>query len=471
MVATVPSHLAATSQSNSTSHLVSSSEQSMNMINSCPTEPATLLFVDDEPDMELLIRQRLRKAVAAGKLTLKFAQNGADAIELIEANSDIDVVLTDINMPVMDGLSLLMRLNEDHPLIKTVVVSAYGDMTNIRAAMNRGAFDFLTKPIERQDLITTLDRAIAKARQDKADRYLREQQTAELQRSEQALRQQTETLEQALQELQQAQLHLIQTEKMAALGQMVAGIAHEVNNPINFIAGNIQYIEKYSEDLLRLLALYQSEHPERDSLIQAEIDKIDLRFLIEDLPRVLASMTLGTERIQILVDSLRRFSRLDESDIKTANLHEGLDGAILILKSRLAQGISVQKEYGSLPEIECRPAQLNQVFMGILNNAIDALLQNPDRSPKQITIKTQFLEPTQEIEIQIADNGPGVPEDIRQRIFDPFFTTKPVGQGTGLGLAISSQIIDLHHGRLEVISQPDAGAVFQILLPLRRADQ
>lgn len=444
------------------------SGHSINLTTLDLTSPVTLLFVDDEPDMELLIRQRLRKAVTAGRLVLKFARNGAFAIELIEADPSIDVVLTDINMPVMDGLALLMRLNEDHPLIKTIVVSAYGDMSNIRLAMNRGAFDFLTKPIEHQDLVTTLNRAITKAKQDKADRHIREQQTFELQRSEQVLREQTESLEQALQELQQAQLHLIQTEKMAALGQMVAGIAHEVNNPINFISGNIQYIEKYSDDLLRLLTLYQSKYPVSDSLIQAEIDDIDLDFLMQDLPKVLASMTLGTERIQTLVNSLRRFSRLDESDIKVANLHEGLDGAILILKSRMTQEISVQKEYSSLPEIECRPAQLNQVFMGILNNAIDALLRNPSPSPKHMTVKTQFLEQTQQIEIQIADNGPGIAEDIQQRIFDPFFTTKPVGQGTGLGLAIASQIIDLHDGRLEVISEIGAGAVFRILLPLRQ---
>jgi signal transduction histidine kinase len=284
----------------------------------------------------------------------------------------------------------------------------------------------------------------------------------------------TTELSEALQELQRTQAQMLQAEKMSSLGQLVAGIAHEVNNPVNFIHGNINYVHEYTQQLLELVELYQQTYTEPVPAIADKIDDIDLDFLSTDLPKLLSSMRIGTDRIAEIVKSLRNFSRLDEADLKQADLHEGLDNTLLILQHRLKStqhktAISIMRDYGSLPSVYCYPGQLNQVFMNILANAIDALaerqtLQNSS-SPPQITIRTQRIENW--VEIAIADNGCGIPEDIQSRIFDPFFTTKPVGKGTGMGMSISYQIItQKHHGKLLFFSTPNQGTEFLIQIPI-----
>ncbi len=272
-------------------------------------------------------------------------------------------------------------------------------------------------------------------------------QTQEILRQSSAqLREQATKLEQALHELQLAQAQLIQTEKMSSLGQMVAGVAHEINNPVNFIYGNLEYANNYVQDLLSLVHLYQQHYPNPDQAILNQIAEIELDFLTEDLPKVMCSMKLGAERICAIVLSLRNFSRLDEAEIKYVNIHSGIDSTLLILNSQLKQGIEVVQYYGNLPLVECYPAQLNQVFMNILTNAIDALQTQPKRPSKQIVIQTSMVEHNQ-VKVKIRDNGPGIPEQIIGKLFDPFFTTKPVGKGTGLGLSISYQIIEKHQGK------------------------
>ncbi|MBD2615978.1 GAF domain-containing protein [Nostoc punctiforme FACHB-252] len=311
---------------------------------------------------------------------------------------------------------------------------------------------------------------------------------------------QTQKLQQALQDLQLAQTQLIQSEKMSSLGQLIAGVAHEINNPVNFICGNLKYVAEYAQDLLHLLQDYQKFVPVAPPDLQSELENIDLEFIIQDLPKLLDSMKLGSDRIVEIVQSLKNFSRHDEAQIKAVNIHDGIDGTLMILRHRLKASahrpvIEIVKDYAKLPLIECYPGQLNQVFMNILANAIDALEEgmvnreddkgirksgdgdsrhsqlqekhfpSPSSTP-QITIRTQALD-NQWIVIRIADNGPGMKESFIQRIYDPFFTTKEIGKGTGLGMAISRQIVvDRHGGILKCRSQLGEGTEFWIQIPV-----
>lgn len=291
------------------------------------------------------------------------------------------------------------------------------------------------------------------------------------------LQQQTEYLENTLSELQCTQTQLIQSEKMSSLGNMVAGVAHEINNPVNFIHGNVIPACEYTQDLLRLIELYQQYYPNPEAEIQEQIEDIDLDFIKEDLVKLLGSMRVGTQRIREIVLSLRNFSRLDEAEFKRVDLHEGIDSTLMILHNRLKgklnhPEISVIKEYGKLPAVECYPGQLNQVFMNILANSIDALedsfVQEKEQGKNpEIRICTSFI--TDKIAIEISDNGFGIPPEILSKLFDPFFTTKDVGKGTGLGLSISYQIVvDKHSGKLSCDSIPGKGAKFLIEIPVNQ---
>ncbi|NEO53890.1 MAG: PAS domain S-box protein [Okeania sp. SIO3B5] len=298
-------------------------------------------------------------------------------------------------------------------------------------------------------------------------------------------------LTEALQNLQQKEAQLIQQEKMSSIGQMVAGLAHEINNPVNFIHGNLTYVENYIKSILELLNIYQKYYPDPITEIEDKVEDIDLEFLIEDLPKILSSMEMGTERIRQIVLSLRNFSRHDEAEKKIVDIHEGIDSTLLILDHRIKSsgkdsGIEIIKEYGKLPKLECFPGQLNQVFLNIFNNAIDAL--ESQQKPRQIKITTQINSESAETVnnfnenqhlstanlkyavISIKDNGPGMTENTINRVFDPFFTTKQVGKGTGLGLSISYQIIvEKHSGILKCTSQPKEGTEFIIQLPIKES--
>ncbi|MEG5082135.1 CHASE domain-containing protein [Microcoleus sp. AT8-B4] len=297
------------------------------------------------------------------------------------------------------------------------------------------------------------------------------------------LKQRTAELETALKNLQEAQFKLIQTEKMSSLGQLVAGVAHEINNPVNFISGNLIHTGAYTRDLLELVEIYQQQYPNPTPEVQAKLKDIDLDFISEDLPKILKSMNMGAERISQIVLSLRNFSRLDEAEMKSVDIHQGIDSTLMILDSRLKQkadfsGIELIKEYGNLPLVECCAGQLNQVFMNILSNAIDVLsdAENQKRLKKNasdsaflptIRIRTELLS-SNCVCVRIADNGTGMTENVKKRLFDPFFTTKPVGQGTGLGLSICYQIVDKHQGSLRCVSAPGEGTEFWIEVPVRQ---
>ncbi|WP_366932917.1 AAA family ATPase [Nostoc sp. JL31] len=294
---------------------------------------------------------------------------------------------------------------------------------------------------------------------------------AEVEHKTQALNQKAQDLEQTLKKLQQTQGQLIHSEKMSSLGQLVAGIAHEINNPVNFIKGNLTHTENYIQDMMRLLTLYQQEYPQHNPAIQAMKEEIELDFLVKDANQTLESMKIGSERISKIVQSLRNFARLDEAEIKAVDLHSGIESTLLILQHRLQASenkpeVRVIKEYGDLPLVTCYPSQLNQVFLNIINNAIDAIRDNLQSSEHpEIRICTGVIN-REWLRIAIANTDSTIPVSLQERIFEPFFTTKPVGRGQGLGLFVSYSIIQQHRGTLTVRSQPAEGTEFEIVLPI-----
>jgi signal transduction histidine kinase len=433
---------------------------------------ANLLVVDDTPDnLRLLSTMLIDKgykvrAVINGEMALKAARS-----------TPPDLILLDITMPQMNGYEVCQHLKADAKTsgIPVIFLSALDQVLDKVTAFAVGGVDYITKPFHLEEVLARIENQLTIQRLQKK----LHEQNAQLQESEALEREKAQQLEQALQKLKQAQAQLIQSEKMSSLGNVVAGVAHEINNPISFIKGNLRPVTEYTQDLLKLVQLYEEDLPNPTQAIQEQLEAMDLTFLRNDLPKLIASMSIGADRIIEIVQSLRNFSRLDEAELKAVDIHEGLESTLMILQHRLKDEvgqtiIKVVKEYEELPKIECYAGQMNQVFMKVLTNAIDALhsqkslvKEADNNSPiPTITICTKLLSDFQ-VGIYITDNGPGIREEIQQRIFDPFFTTKEVGQGKGLGLSISYAIVvDEHGGQLSCISVPGQGATLAIEIPI-----
>ncbi|MGP1373854.1 MAG: sensor histidine kinase [Almyronema sp.] len=403
------------------------------------------------------------------------SQNYTQATAQLDQVEQFRLIIILSSMAVSIGLAIALAT-----LTSRAIASPIEQLTQVAHQVTQDNNFRLQAPIQTNDEVSLLAKALNQlvswagqyTTELEAARQASEQQTQALQQSEASLRQKAEDLQQALDELQQTQIQLIQSEKMSSLGQMVAGIAHEINNPVSFIHGNLRHAIQYTDEILALLDLYEQKQSASDPEIEAALVEIDLPFLRQDFPKLLQSMEDGTRRIRDIVKSLRIFSRLDEAAVKQVDLHDGIESTLTILGNRLKAKpdfpeIQVIRRYCALPLIECYAGQLNQVFMNILSNAIDALEMHPAVLAPTITITTQVLDANW-VGVLIADNGPGIPESVGRRLFDPFFTTKAVGKGTGLGLSISYQIItETHKGYLGCESTLGEGATFTLKLPIK----
>lgn len=448
----------------------------------------TILVVDDNPNNLGVLSDFL----AEEGFEILVARDGKGALQRVE-HATPDLILLDIMMPEMDGFEVCRRLKAQFHTadIPIIFMTALTDASDKVQGLSLGAVDYVTKPFQKDEVLARIRlhlklRSLTLTLQQQNDQLqteIAERQAAEMalmqlnQQLEERVRQRTQDLSTALDNLKQTQTQLVQGEKLAALGQLVAGVAHEINNPVNFIFGNISYADGYVKDLLELLVCYRQALPNPSLEIQDIAADVDLDFLQEDLPKVFSSMRLGADRIRAIIQSLRNFSRLDEALVEAVDLHEGIDSTLMILQNRLKAKpnrgeIQVIKAYGDIPLVECYAGQINQVFMNLLVNAIDALEEAiaagymAQRFP-QITITTS-ASPGQQVRIAIADNGSGIPAEQQSTVFEPFFTTKPAGKGTGLGLAISHEIITAtHQGNLACTSEWGQGTEFVIQIPVK----
>lgn len=417
-----------------------------------PQRTTTILVVDDTTTnlqvlFELLQSQGYRVATA---------NDGEAAIARLDSFLP-DLILLDVMMPGMNGFETCCQIKDDVRTqdIPIIFMTALSDPLDKVKGLSLGAVDYITKPFQHEEVLARIQVHLQL-------RYLNQSLALRVAERDQSLR-----------ALRQAQMKLIQSEKMSSLGQMMAGIAHEINNPINFVYGNVVHTSEYCGDLLEMIRLYQQEYPEPTEVIKKKAAELDIDFVQTDLLELTSSMQKGTERIRQLVLSLRNFSRLDESECKFVDLHEGIESTLAILQHRFLSGdsipnIRIVRDFDELPLVECYPSELNQVVMHLLMNAIDAIRETGLEQPT-ITIRTIVVQ-AQWVQIAIADNGTGIDDAIKANLFDPFFTTKSVGKGSGLGLSVSHQIVtEKHGGKIDCHSVVGEGSEFTIQIPVNQS--
>ena len=427
-------------------------------------QQGTILIVDDNPtNLEVVYG-----VLDDNGYEILVEMDGESGIQQARTNLP-DLILLDIMMPGIDGFETCRRLKSDRILqdIPIIFMTALTDTKDKVKGFKLGAVDYITKPFNKEEIMARIQVHLQL-------RQMSLELTEYNERLERRVEERTAKLYGALEDLKSAQLQLVQAEKMSGLGQLVAGVAHEVNNPIGFIHGNVQHLEEYIQHIIEFLNLYQTFYPTPKPEIEEMREEFDLDFMIDDIPKLINSMKMGVTRIRQIVSSLRNFSYLDRAGKQPTDIHEGLKSTLLILSHRLKPTdrrapIQIATDYGDLPEVECHAGQLNQVFMNLLSNAIDALEEESETMPevREIKISTTIIE-NNFARISIKDNGTGISEEVRTKIFDPFFTTKPVGKGTGLGLSISYQIVtEGHGGQLLCESKLREGTEFIIQIPMK----
>jgi signal transduction histidine kinase len=447
----------------------------MNLNPPLQLHPSTILVVDDNPtNLEVL-----STTLEDRGFTVSVAIDGENALSQAEYLNP-DLILMDVMMPGIDGFEAcrLLLSNPKTQNIPVIFMTALADPTEKVRGFEIGAVDYITKPFQQEEVIARVNLHLKLS-------FLNKTIAEQNQHLEQQVVERTAALTQALETLQKSQLQLVQSEKMSSIGQLMAGIAHEINNPLGFINGNISLAQEGFASLIDHLQLYQSEFPMVSDKIRDHAELIDLEFLLADLPKLTKSLRVGCDRIKGISNSLRIFSRSDTERRASFNIHEGIEITLMLLRHRLKSvdqipEIHIVKDYGDLPEVDCYGGQLNQVFMNLLANAIDALysagytvsmIKRGEAKQPIIWVKTEWIQCEHQLDdkvrISIRDNGLGIPPHLQTKIFESLFTTKPVGQGTGLGLSISRQIVEeTHGGKLTLTSTSSEGTEFTIELPV-----
>ena len=430
---------------------------------------ARVLVVDDDPILRTQIKHLASRFIAE----IRVAADGEEGLT-IWREWHPNVTITDIIMPRMNGLEMSRAIKGEDPTAQIIIITADKDSDSLREAMEIGAERYISKPIDIHLLVDAVAKCVRDLQQTEELRLSRQvtsltealkTQLAEQQRTEDALRKEKSEHLILIDRLEEAHNQLLQSEKMASIGQLAAGVAHEINNPIGYVNSNLGALQSYVQKLLTLISAYEQNEPAlpestRDELAQLKAD-IDLDYLREDLGQLMNESLGGLQRVKRIVQDLKDFSHIGETEMQWSNLEQGMDSTLNVVWNELKYKAEVIKEYGGLPDIECIPSQINQVFMNLLVNAAQAI-----RDKGCITIRTQATDTA--VLIEISDTGSGIAPENLTRIFDPFFTTKPVGTGTGLGLSITHGIIRKHHGEIDVHSELGKGTTFHIRLPIRQ---
>ena len=430
---------------------------------------ARVLVVDDDPILLTRIKYQAAKFVSE----IEVAVDGVAGLELWHQWKP-DVVVTDIFMPRMNGLEMSKAIKAADPDAQIIVITSDSDGESLLNALSIGVERYITKPVDMHLLADAIGKCVRDRQQAEELRLTRQiaaltkalqQELEEKQHAEEALKKEKAEQLVLINRLEEAHNQLLQAEKMASIGQLAAGVAHEINNPIGFVNSNLGVLQNYVQKLLNLVGAYEKYEPElsTDSIeaLNALKQETDLGYLRDDVSDLLRESLGGLQRVKRIVQDLKDFSHISDSEMVWANLEDGLESTLNVVWNELKYKAEVVKDYGKLPEVECIPSQLNQVFMNLLVNAAQAIQEHG-----KITLRTR--QEDDNVRIEIADTGCGIPQEIINRIFDPFFTTKPVGTGTGLGLSITHGIIRKHNGRIDVSSEPGKGTTFSITIPIHQ---